>query len=185
MSNALILLGLIWGTMLVFWIEHLYKTRQIIIDERVGTPYLIRYFLYKPKTKGKGRIYIHHIMRSDYDRALHDHPWSFKSVLLWGGYREHTTYTDMEYRPVRGKWKPTFFNASSDEALHCDFNAPCVLLRPAAWRHRLDLRDNKPVWSLVFTGPKERSWGFWTTLRDFCPWKKYDGRTGICDDYEE
>src|SRR6266478_4256458 len=105
------------------WIVMLYRTRQVIVDEKTQTPYLIRYFIYKPRTKGRGRIYLHHIMRSDYDRAMHDHPWSFKSILLWGGYREHTTWTDLELRPCRGKWKPTFFNSDFPEDMHCDFHA--------------------------------------------------------------
>lgn len=175
-----LILTSIWIVLIADYVSNVYRTRQIIMDERSGTPYLIRYFLYKPKTKGKGRIYLHHIMRSDYDRALHDHPWAFMSVILKGGYREHTSWTDLQLRPVSGKWKPTYFNPSSDEAFHCDFSAPAVLKRQAQWRHRLDLRDNKPVWSLVFTGPKSNEWGFWATLQDFCPWRKYDGRTGIC-----
>lgn len=172
---------LLWAFLFGAWLHHVYTTREIIMDERTGTPYLIRYFLSKPKSKERGRIYLHHILRSDYDRALHDHPWGFTSVLLWGGYTEHTTWTDLSLRPTSGDWKPTFFNGF-DEDMQADFNAPTVLKRQAAWRHRLDLKNNKPVWTLVFTTPKQRSWGFWTDLKTFCPWKKYDGRTGICHD---
>ena len=33
-------------------------------------------------------VYLHRIMRSDDDRALHDHPWVNCSVLLEGSYVE-------------------------------------------------------------------------------------------------
>src|ERR1700761_448041 len=35
-------------------------------------------------------IYLHNFLRSDDDRALHDHPWVNMSILLWGRYIEHT-----------------------------------------------------------------------------------------------
>jgi hypothetical protein len=35
-----------------------------------------------------GTIHLHHILRSDGDRAFHDHPWNFTSILLSGGYTE-------------------------------------------------------------------------------------------------
>jgi len=35
-------------------------------------------------------IYLHRFLRSDDDRALHDHPWVNMSILLEGEYTEHT-----------------------------------------------------------------------------------------------
>jgi hypothetical protein len=35
-------------------------------------------------------IYLHHFLKSDYDRALHDHPWASLSIILKGEYTEHT-----------------------------------------------------------------------------------------------
>jgi hypothetical protein len=34
-------------------------------------------------------VYLHHVLRSDDDRALHDHPWYSFSLILQGGYNEH------------------------------------------------------------------------------------------------
>lgn len=31
---------------------------------------------------------VHHILRSDRDRAMHDHPWENASLVLRGGYWE-------------------------------------------------------------------------------------------------
>ena len=35
-------------------------------------------------------VYLHLFLRSDDDRALHDHPWVNLSFLLHGDYTEHT-----------------------------------------------------------------------------------------------
>lgn len=33
-------------------------------------------------------VRIHHILREDYDRVLHDHPWNARTFILHGWYRE-------------------------------------------------------------------------------------------------
>lgn len=34
------------------------------------------------------RIYFHHILESDKDKHMHDHPWHFISIIVSGGYEE-------------------------------------------------------------------------------------------------
>lgn len=51
-------------------------------------PYLLRWFVI-PRNK-VFNVYLHQFLRSDDDRALHDHPWVNLSILLRGGYIEHT-----------------------------------------------------------------------------------------------
>lgn len=114
-----------------------------------GAPYLRRYtLLWTPLF----RIYIHEILKSDEDRALHDHPWPFVSFILRGGYVEH--------RPAGARW--------------------CwpgrVIVHRAADLHRIELRKimsgiygyvlpvEIPAWTLVLCGPKCRKWGFMTPL---------------------
>src|ERR1700710_2371105 len=48
-------------------------------------------------------IYLHHFLRSDDDRALHDHPWCNLSILLSGSYLEHLTGG---YVKMRKPWRP-------------------------------------------------------------------------------
>jgi hypothetical protein len=50
-----------------------------LIPRRVITghgrkPLMIRYILLSTPWFG---VYLHHLLRSDYDRAFHDHPWGF------------------------------------------------------------------------------------------------------------
>src|SRR5258706_648975 len=107
-------------------------------------PLLIRYFLFRSKLLG---IYLHRLCRSDEDRALHDHPWAFISIILTSGYVEHTP---------RGK----------------QWHGPgSILLRPAKWQHRLEL--DKPAWTLVIRFRRVREWGFHWPAR-WIPWQEVD-----------
>jgi len=114
-----------------------------IIPSPEGEDYLVRRHLVKfPKAKA----YLHHILISDADRHLHDHPWDFIIIVLWGGYYEH--------RPggVK-KWR----------------GPGSIVLRRAGDFHRVELPEGKTSWSLCFCGPKRKDrskelsvWGFQT-----------------------
>jgi hypothetical protein len=57
-----------------------------------GKLYLRRWFLYPLRPGGKKdvpRFYLHKFYSGDDHRDLHDHPWSFQSIILRGGYWEH------------------------------------------------------------------------------------------------
>lgn len=83
-------------------------------------------------------IYLHIFYRSDYDRALHDHPWDSVSVVLSGGYFEHT--------PPRGsQWRPP----------------GSVIVRRAEDLHRVQLPSEFAcAVTLFITGRRRRQWGF-------------------------
>src|SRR5579859_1618768 len=93
------------GALIGHWAISLYKNRQII-QRTDGEPYLVRYFLWRPDWAAKlgldskklGRIYLHHFLSSDHDKSLHDHPWSFASLILWPGYREIADLRQMSLR---------------------------------------------------------------------------------------
>ena len=105
-------------------------------DQVIGgpsRPYMLRWYVI-PRNRFFN-IYLHHFLRSDDDRALHDHPWWNLSILLRGQYLEHTR--------DRVRHRRTGY----------------VVLRRATCAHRIELIDG-PVWTLFLTGPKIRSWGF-------------------------
>lgn len=106
-------------------------------------PLMIRYFLFRSRWVS---IYIHHFLRSDNERHLHDHPWRFITVLLSGGYHENT--------PAGRFWRRRF----------------SVLYRPAEWQHWVEV--TRPVWTLVIRGPRRREWGFHTE-KGLIDWKTY------------
>lgn len=176
----------------VCYVNNVLNGRQIIrdADERA---YLIRYFIYRPDWLDKigidstkaGRIYLHHILLDDDTRALHSHPWTYRSFILKGGYREFTTSRTVcenvkLARPNPQKWD--FANWPKDrETVYADFKAPAYLKRPAEWKHRLELLDGKAAWTLVFIGAKTNDWGFFPGGK-FCPWRRYNNGTGLCEE---
>jgi hypothetical protein len=109
---------------------------------------------------------LHHIVRGDADRELHDHPFSFLSFILSGGYWEHRQDGSL-------KW----------------YGAGSILYRKAETLHRLDLGLTtkrkladvndialRPTWTFVIRGPIRRQWGFltsqgWMHWKTFTAWK--------------
>ena len=115
-------------------------------------PYLRRWHLVRRNFLFN--IYLHHIVRDDDDRALHDHPWRYVSFILSGGY-----------------WEVT-------ESGHRWYGRGSVVRRRAVHKHRLEVGSNG-AWTLFFSGHRTREWGFhcpqgWVPWRDFTA----SGRTG-------
>lgn len=113
-------------------------------------PYMLRWWLI-PRTRFFN-IYLHRFLRSDDDRALHDHPWWNVSLLLEGEYTEHTIAAGgVNQRTVR--------------------KAGEMKARGAKSAHRIEIHAG-PCWTLFITGPKIRQWGFhcpngWRHWREF------------------
>lgn len=103
-------------------------------DFVIGDDYLRRWWII-PRSEGTN-VYLHEILHSDDDRALHDHPWDNTSFLLEGGYIEHTA----EGSFVR--------------------QAGSIVSRKATDAHRLEVSEGGRAISLFITGPKLREWGF-------------------------
>jgi len=131
--------------------------KNIIGDKE--DPLLIRWILLRTPAFG---IFIHKFCRSDHDRALHDHPWPFVTLLFTGYDEEH--------------------DQTPDGAKRIEHHISGSLLeRPALWRHRVILLDGKPSWSLVFVGKRVRPWGFHTPT-GWCWWRKYNSDTALCEE---
>lgn len=94
-------------------------------------------------------VYLHRIQRPDGDRYLHDHPWSFVSLILWGGYREaYLDQADAAFTPdrPRNRW----LRAGTMHRMgRGSFHAIRRLLRV-------------PTWTLVLVGPRRHGWGYLT-----------------------
>jgi hypothetical protein len=122
--------------------------------------YLTRWSLWGSRWAPGRKLFLHCFHRGDAEAYDHDHPWPFWSLILWGGYWEHT--------PAGKRW----------------YGALSLLRRPAAWRHRVELPEGRRCWTLVWTGPRSRTWGFWCPA-GWIPWKQHEasqlaGGTG-CD----
>jgi hypothetical protein len=120
-----------------------------VITNEVGDPYMCRYRLFKlPFFK----VYLHHILRSDEDQFLHDHPWNFVSFILWSGYLEQLPGRSRMVRPG------------------------AMIRHRATDSHRLILE--RPAWTLVLVTGKKRTWGFHTKSGWMAYWKFFDRKYG-------
>lgn len=104
-------------------------------------------------------IRIHRIMSSD-DRAFHDHPFNFITLILRGGYTE--------FRPTG--FQPHQVTVASDydgsapvtytESTAVRYSAGRLLRRKAESWHYLILDQGVEAWTMFCTGKKRQTWGF-------------------------
>jgi hypothetical protein len=123
-------------------------------DFIVGTaeyPYLLRWWVI-PRNKWFN-IYLHKFIRSDDDRALHDHRAHNLSIILRGGYFEYFAKGPHPHIPRhRG--------------------VGYVVFRRAATAHRIELLPGQVAWTLFVTGPHIREWGFHCP-KGWMPWQQF------------
>ena len=100
-------------------------------------------------------LYLHQILKSDEDAHFHDHPWSFRSLILKGSYEEF--------------WRcPPNFNATH----YRRYKAGEVVRHPAEDAHSITL-VTPVVWTLVLTSGRTRVWGYrlddgsWTDFKSY------------------
>jgi hypothetical protein len=125
------------------------------------SPYLRRHWVL-PRNR-LFNVYVHQFLRSDDDRALHDHPWLFNvSFLLEGAYIEHTIAAGgVEIASARkaGDWKLRWGPAPHRVKLIAD---------PFAETHH-----ELGCWTVFVTGPVVRNWGFHCTKTGWIPWQRF------------
>lgn len=91
-------------------------------------------------------IYLHRLGTPDSRPTLHDHPWSFLSIILRGGYTE----------------------------VRLDKHAMTEVVRHRRWinvmrrddAHYIDSLDRTPTWTLLFVGARRRTWGYWRRVNN-------------------
>jgi hypothetical protein len=128
------------------------------------SPYLRRWWLI-PRNRFFN-IYLHQFLRSDDDRALHDHMYINMSYILEGSYTEHRI-------------------AQGGVHYHKRYMSSDFCFRLPSTAHRIEI--DVPCWSLFITGPRVREWGFhcpqgWRHWSEFVD-DKNSGKVGKgCED---
>ncbi len=95
---------------------------------------------------------LHHWLASDDQRHYHDHPWWYVTLILKGGYIDRSP-------------KENIVLVAGDFAF-----------RKATHQHTVEVAKGG-CWSLLFTGPEKRVWGFWVNGK-FKKRNKYFWRHG-------
>ena len=110
--------------------------KRVILDRESNEPYLTRYYLFLKERKWfPFNVFLHNFHRSDPD-DLHDHPWPYCTIILRGGYWEHT--------PNGRFWR----------------RAGSIRFAGSRSLHRVELDPDRDVWTLFIPGPHVREWGF-------------------------
>jgi hypothetical protein len=89
-----------------------------------------------------GSVRLHHWLKSDDTRALHDHPWPFVTIVLRG------FYWDLRVNETSGALQAQCLTAGS------------ITIRRANHTHAVVLPAGKDCWTFLVTGPIMRRWGF-------------------------
>ena len=103
-------------------------------DYSKAKPFMIRYYLlFRKRPKWfPFNILLHKILKSDLG-DLHDHYWSYITIILKGGYWESNE-------------NGTFWRAPG-----------YIGFRKASDRHSLKIPKGKPAWTLLLAGPNKGS----------------------------
>jgi hypothetical protein len=152
------------------------------------TRYMGRWWLFNPYSRETHKparwwcpwsFRIHHIMRHDEDRDLHDHPWDARTIILGGWY--------VEQRQAGDEWKksvmsglvpdpdPKFVNWIKQEA--CEYirrDAGDTARLMHGEYHRIHQISPGGVYTLFITSKWRGDWGFLVNGVKV-PWRKYTG----------
>lgn len=140
------------------------RTPYFHLHHADGSLYMERFWLRPYKDDRSGiAARVHHLVTADYDRALHDHPWDFVSIVLKGGY--------VEARPAGVE--PSFCEEDGSELCNVHTRtAGSIAFRRATDRHRI-VYVAPDTWTLFITGPKRQWWGFYTP-KGKVHWKDFE-----------
>jgi hypothetical protein len=127
------------------WLEQ-HDRKRIVLDRESNEPYLERYYLFlKDRKRFPFNVFLHKFLKSDPD-DVHDHPWSYATLILKGGYYEWLPQFDSTGKKIDeiAVWRePGHFRISS-----------------ANRYHRIELDPDVECWTLFMPGPQKREWGF-------------------------
>lgn len=114
-------------------------------------------------------VRIHHIMRADNDRDLHDHPWNARTIILRGSYTEQRLIDPGD--PVLDQLS---LPPSAQATEYIDRKPGCTATLRFGEYHRIDSVSDGGVYTLFISGPKQGTWGFLVNGVKV-PWRKYLG----------
>jgi hypothetical protein len=132
--------------------------RRVVMDRVNNEPYLERYYLFlKDRDNFPFNIFLHKFLKSDPD-DVHDHPWSYATLILKGGYWE---------------WVPQFNSKGERCGEIAHWRRPGHFrVSKANSYHRIELDPAITCWTLFMPGRKQREWGFLTKGK-WVQWQQY------------
>ena len=120
--------------------------KRVILDRESNEPYLERYYVFlRDRKHFPFNIFLHHFLKGDPD-DVHDHPWSYFTVILKGGYWEYVPiYNQLGF--ITGEEK-IWRGAGHIRRCHAESY------------HRIEVEPGVECWTVFIPGIKKREWGF-------------------------
>jgi hypothetical protein len=142
--------------------------KRVVMDRIDNEPYLERYYLFlKDRKHFPFNVFLHKFLKSDPD-DVHDHPWSYFTLILKGGYYE---------------WVPQFNSRGEKFGEIAKWRGPGHFrICNARSFHRIELDPSVTCWTLFMPGPQQREWGFlnkgkWVQHEEYLESKQHDAAT--------
>lgn len=136
--------------------------RVIYCKNGPGGRYLERWGLRLPFGRA---IYLHNIVARDHP-VFHDHPWSFVSIVLRGGYTEVRADADRLRGRPGGRPLPK-------TALQRLFREAGSISRRTAKDAHYISHVEPNTWTLVLRGKYRAEWGFYPPTGGWVHWRDY------------
>lgn len=139
----------------------------------------------KPRLEFLPTIYLHHFMRSDEDKELHNHPFAGTAFILAGGYSEERRFLRSDTAEANAKEGRVFDTLEALRHVQGEsrYSVMRRTYRPGSINriapdtfHRVDLLE-EDAWTIFTIGPKVQGWGFWDRFTgEFTPWRDHIAR---------
>lgn len=122
-----------------------------------GSVYMRRYWLFNPIANQKRKypfipfsIRIHHILRADQDRHMHDHPWNARTWILDGWYFEQRVAPPTAADPNRHGYRLIQYRRAPGDTARLGYER----------YHRITSVSDGGAWTLFVFGRYRGQWGF-------------------------
>lgn len=132
------------------------------IRSKAGALHFQRYAIFETSLVS---LYIHRIFKADEDRYMHNHPWNFLTMILWGSY--------------------VALESGEQSALSLQLNGPDVVAKgPGSVSymdrdhfHRILSIRSGPVTTLFLAFGKKKPWGYLVHPSTTIPYAFVDSQT--------
>lgn len=131
--------------------------RRLTLRRADGRVYLDRWGIGHDRIGG---ILLHRMEAPDPGVDLHDHPWWFASLILWGGYTEQRA--DTRHASFLAALADGFGYASGPGRGYEQARRPLSVRSMRLDEcHTITALNRRTSWSLIVRGPRRRKWGFY------------------------
>lgn len=130
--------------------------RRLTLRRADGQVYLNRWGLGHDRI---GRVLLHKMEAPDPGVDLHDHPWWFVSIVLWGGYTEQRA--DIREAPMFARIAEKHGKPGCRRGVVDERRPGTARLMRLTECHTITALHRRTCWTLVIGGPRRRKWGFY------------------------